>query len=97
MSVFVWIPSYGSAMRREGLQAGTPCLRVWSVTFEHLPAAICDEIEAFLAARAGVGGFSWTPPSGVCSRWTCQSWTSTPVGPGLRSLQAEFEELADRS
>lgn len=95
MSIFVWIPSYGSAIRRENLQGCGPCMRVWSVTFEHLPAAICDEIEAFLAARAGVACFSWTPPSGVCSRWTCQSWKSIPDASGLRSLHAEFEEQAD--
>lgn len=61
----------------------------WDVKWDALTAAEADAVEAFFAARGGYAAFLWTAPDAAAAlKYTCDSWTRTPVVGG--------EVLADR-
>jgi phage-related protein len=66
--------------------------RNWSLTFTR-PVAIIDGIDGFLAARAGIESFDWTPPTGSAGKWICKSWTRSVPHRDVGTLSATFEEV----
>lgn len=111
MAVFVWIPTYGSALTvqpevlvippsqfgsdaERRIQIGTQHVRrVWSLSFENRANATADQIEAFLAARAGLESFDWTPPQGAVGKWVCSEWSSSQTSPSTRTVSCSFREV----
>lgn len=63
----------------------------WPLTFRGKEAYI-REILAFLRARKGSESFYWTPPLGEQTYWTCDTYGTTPLGGGMFTLTATFEQ-----
>lgn len=111
MAVFVWLPTYGSALTvKPGVvvippdQYGSnaerriqiePTRREWSLSFENRPLATADTIEAFLMARNGIESFTWVPPHGEVGKWVCREWSVSPTSPSTRTVNASFLEVLD--
>jgi len=107
MSVFTWVPSYGSRQntkpavsavkfgdgyeQRVGLGINN-MPRTWQLEFTNKPLPVADAIEAFLRARGAVQSFTWTPPHGEPGRWVCREWTATPTSPKHRTISCTFVE-----
>ena len=109
MSVFSWIPDYGS------LEQHRPRVRVaqfgdgyqqrsadgintdaatWNLTFSNRSDSEASAIKTFLAARAGLEAFDWTPPGGLSAlKWICSTWQSTPVNFGATTITATFTQV----
>lgn len=63
----------------------------WPLTFRGREAYI-TAILAFLRGKKGSMPFSWKPPLGETSLWTCATYGATPLGAGLYTLTATFEQ-----
>ncbi len=63
----------------------------WPLTFKGTSAYI-TEILSFLKARKGYIAFTWTPPLGEQALWTCETYGSNPLGGGMHTLTATFEQ-----
>lgn len=63
----------------------------WPLTFKGDEAYI-KEILDFLRARSGHVSFTWTPPLGDQARWTCSTYTASPMGAGMHTLTATFDQ-----
>ncbi len=63
----------------------------WPLTFVGGQLKIM-EIKGFLDARAGADPFYWTPPLGAQALFRCDSYQTSPLGAGIFSLTATFEQ-----
>lgn len=63
----------------------------WPLTFKG-NEAYANEVLGFLRARAGHISFTWTPPLGAQARWTCETFTATPLGAGMYTVTATFDQ-----
>lgn len=55
-----------------------------------------DTLTNFFAARGGYESFDWQPSGeSVSKKWTCKSWSKTPVGLNVWSISATLEEAFD--
>jgi len=108
MNLFVWVPSYGSAVTTkpnvevakygDGYEQRVALginnrPRKWEVTFASRPNATADAIDAFLSECNAVKCFDWVPPHGSAGKWICREWTETQTGPYSRTITATFEEV----
>jgi phage-related protein len=64
----------------------------WPLTFRGSEAAI-RPIKDFLVARGGAQSFYWTPPLGDQALWICETYSLTPLGGGMYTLTATFEQF----
>ena len=63
----------------------------WPLTFVGDEARI-KAIVAFLDRHAGAKAFSWTAPLAGPALYRCKGYQPTPMGAGLYSLTATFEQ-----
>ena len=83
--------SFGDGYSQRSSQGLNALDEQWSVTWENRPVADCNQIEAFLLARAGVEAFLWTAPrESAPKKWTCADWTRTPAAPNHDTIRATF-------
>lgn len=107
MSVFIWVPSYGSSVATkpsvhvtqfgDGYEVRTAHginnnRRKWEVSFSR-PNGIADAIEAFLVSAGALESFEWAPPHGGAGKWVCREWAVLPTGPYTRTITATFLEI----
>ncbi|MDH0745728.1 phage tail protein [Pseudomonas sp. GD03842] len=64
----------------------------WPLTFRGSEAYI-KPIKQFLLDRGGSQSFYWTPPLGEQSLWTCETYGITPLGGGMYTLTATFDQF----
>lgn len=107
MSVFIWVPSYGSSVTTKPSVQATQFgdgyeariangintkRRKWEVSFSR-PNATADAIEAFLEAAGAMMAFDWSPPHGGAGKWVCREWAVQKTGPYSRTVTATFDEI----
>ena len=107
MATFTWTPSYapqaevtprvrsarfGDGYEQRVVDGLNAQLRAFDLAFNLRTATEVDEIEAFLAARAGAEAFDWTPPFGAAGKWLCRSWRRRREAPDWHYIDARFEE-----
>jgi phage-related protein len=108
MNTFIWVPSYGAAVKSkprvavtsfgDGYEARSPTginnkPRQWSNTFANRPTATADSIADFLDTAGASSAFLWTPPYGAAGKWVCREWDDQKTGPYTRTITATFEEV----
>ena len=108
MSDFTYTPSYGAARKRkpralvsqfgdgyeqrvgDGINVD---LHMWSLQFQNRNATDADAIETFLALKAGVTTFTWTPSGFSEVTVVCREWSRSLNGPGSNTVTATFEQV----
>lgn len=66
----------------------------WNLTFANRSDADTTTIHTFLAARAGVETFDWTPPdAGSSIKVICREWQKTMNRNNLNTVSATFEQV----
>lgn len=107
MSDFVYHPAYMAQVARtprvilaqfgDGYEQRTAdginaMPRKWSLSFQAVTATI-TAIDSFLATKAGVTAFTWTPSGESELLVVCRSWTRTRVNAGVERIDTAFEEV----
>lgn len=68
--------------------------QVWSLQWQNRDNTETSGIKSFLAARAGVEAFDWTPPNEVTAiKVVCRDWTVTSVRFNLNNVNATFTQV----
>lgn len=88
---------FGDGYEQRAADGLNPDLQSWQLTFDPIPVADADTIEAFFETNAtAVTPFTWTPPRAAASSlFLCRTWTRKIVSPTTDSITATFEEVAD--
>jgi phage-related protein len=61
----------------------------WDLNWGSLTPDEATNADFFLRARGGYDAFLWTPPRAtVAKKWTCESWTLTPLDAPLAAASA---------
>lgn len=109
-SVFTWIPTYGSAVKKktnahriqfgdgyeQRISTGLNNLRrTWDLTFANRTNVVADAIDAFLSQANGKDYFTWVPPHGPVGKWVCVEWEVQQTSLTTRTVTATFEEVFD--
>lgn len=109
MAVFTYIPDFGAAAdyqprvrtaqfgdgySQRVLEGINPTNMEWDLRFVARSDAETDGILTFLAARAGVEAFDWTPPAESLSiRVICSKWVRTFERHGQSTVSAKFTRV----
>lgn len=68
--------------------------QVWSLTFKNRDASEATAIDAFLADKAAVYAFYWTPPGSTTQiAVVCDSWSMEAVKYNLYTVTATFRQV----
>lgn len=68
--------------------------QAWALTFANRTDTDTVGIQNFLAARAGVEAFTWTPPDSATSiKVVCREWQKTMNRHNLNTVTATFEQV----
>lgn len=88
---------FGDGYEQRGLDGIHADLHTWQLTFNPIPVADADTIEAFFTTnQTATIPFVWTAPrAGASSKFLCRSWSRTVAGPQHDQITATFEEVAD--
>lgn len=109
MAVFTYTPDFGAQVtikprvravafgdgyqQRQGDGVNTQP-QVWSLQWQNRNTAETGAIKAFLAARAGVEAFDWTPPNeSTPIRVVCSEWQVSTVRFNLNNISAQFSQV----
>lgn len=106
MATFIWTPDFGvrathkprvrvfsfgdgyEQRQADGLNARND---TWDVSFQNREDAEAADILQFLATRAGVEAFDWTPPNeSTAIRVVCREWNRSLDRANLNSISAQF-------
>lgn len=106
MATFTWTPDFGAKAvykprvrvasfgdgyeqrQADGINARND---TWDLQFDNRDDSETAAILTFLAARAGVEAFDWTPPTEVTSiRVKCAEWSRVVLRNNLNSVSAQF-------
>ena len=108
MSDFTYTPSFGASRKRKprALQAAfgdgyeqrvgdgiNVDLVVWDLTFQNRGATEADAIETFLALKAAVTAFTWTPAGGSEITVVCREWNRSFAESNKNTITANFEQV----
>lgn len=108
MSDFTYNPSYGASRKRkprarvasfgDGYEQRTGDginvdLAVWDITFQNRSATDADAIETFLALKAAVTAFTWTPVGMSEITVVCRSWQRGMAETNKNTITATFEQV----
>ncbi len=71
--------------------------RIADLVFSNRDQSEIEDINSFLAARAGVQAFDWTPPDpyGNPGKFVCRAWQATYIAANILTITATFEEVAE--
>lgn len=70
--------------------------RSWNLTFNNLTATEAEALVQFFIARGGTDIIDWQPVGyGVSKKFTCESWTRTPIAGGYATVSANLKEEFD--
>lgn len=68
--------------------------QVWSLQWQNRDNTETNAIKSFLALRAGVEAFDWTPPNeDTAIRVICSEWQVTTVRYNLNNVSASFTQI----
>lgn len=108
--VLSWLPSYGARLTRkprvlaaaygDGYQQLTPDgihndPQSWAVQYDVRSPEETDDIEDFLAARAGAEAFFWVSLEGEVIRVRAAQWDRTPNSAAAEILSVTLEQIFD--
>jgi len=88
---------FGDGYEQRGLDGIHADLQTWQLTFDPIPVADADTIEAFFVTnQTATIPFIWTAPrAAAASNYICRQWSRTVAGPQHDKVSAMFEEVAD--
>lgn len=88
--------TFGDGYNQRAADGLNTIAQTWEVTWEDVPTADIDTLEAFFVARYGVIAFLWTPPrQTVAKKWTCKTWSREPINLPTDRLRATFVQRFD--
>lgn len=106
MATFTWTPDFGAKAvykprvrvasfgdgyeqrQADGINARND---TWDLQFENRDDSETAAIHGFLALRAGVEAFDWTPPNEASAiRVVCREWSRAVTRANLNSVTAQF-------
>ena len=109
MAIFTYIPDFGAQVQikprvravafGDGYQQRqadgiNSVPQVWSLQWKNRTNTETAAIKSFLAARAGVEAFDWTPPNeSTAIRVVCSEWTASTERYNLNSVSAQFTQV----
>lgn len=68
--------------------------QVWNLQWQNRSNTDTSAIKSFLAARAGVEAFDWTPPNDLTAiRVVCSEWSVSTVRNNLNTVSAQFRQV----
>lgn len=68
--------------------------QVWTLQWQNRDNTEAAAIKSFLATRAGVEAFDWTPPNEVTAiRVVCSEWSVATVKFNLNNVSATFTQV----
>lgn len=110
LTTFAWTPSlnmrrsitprtrvtaFGDGYRQRVGDGLNTTLANLQLTFDGRNVGEIDQIEAFLAARAGTEAFLFPAGGDAQARYICPEFSRVWVGAGRYTLTATFEQVAD--
>lgn len=109
MATFTWTPDFGARAdykprvrvtsfgdgyeqrQAEGINAQP---QVWTLQWQNRDDDETASIKSFLASRAGVEAFDWTPPNEATAiRVVCREWQVATVRFNLNNTSATFTQV----
>lgn len=68
--------------------------QVWTLQWQNRDNSETGAIKSFLAARAGVEAFDWTPPNEAAAiKVVCREWQVSTVRFNLNNVSATFTQV----
>ena len=86
---------FGDGYSQRALDGLNSIVEGWSLTWT-VNNTDSDTLTGFFEARGGHESFDWIPNGeSVSKKWTCKSWTKSPIGYNVWTISATLKQRFD--